>query len=372
MKKTIMMWLILAMIVLSGCGNSDTPVITQPELTAEASVVIENNTDDDTDNLTRDKELMVSSVPLEHAPFAEPVINNGASFIKAYNGGTFYADNLFLRMIHPQKGVIPNASEPMAMDIYKSVIYYIKDDFSTFYSIDLRDFSFSELFHDVNRVQTASFWGMFILAEDTIFYSDTNDNLCSRTLSGDNKRVLSGNNVMNLKYRNGWLYYIDNMKGRLWRIKTDGSKDECIIDQEIDYYYLTSDSIVYQTAENYTAFVKEQKDDGSVKILMQKELTHKQSMSSGQFQLIDVRDGEVYYYQDTGDVFTVYKFSDGVTSQLAELSVDNYVYPLQIIDSWIYCFADTDDEEAFYRVNIDGTSTERVGDFYSVPWYFLE
>lgn len=354
-KRALLLFLILVPTMLIGCENK----VENKEIN-----VIES--DDKQDEET------VINIPLEKESFVEPEINNGASYIKSYNGNIFYADNHYLRLIQEDSIVLPDVFEPMVLDIYKNTIYYLKDDNSILYSYNLEDFSRSKVFNDVFGTQAAAYGGMFIIAEGKIYYSDRNLNLCSRSLTGENKKILSNNKSMNIKYRTGWLYFKDDIDGKLWRIKTDGSEEECIVKEAIDYYYLTTYSIVYQTAQNNIVYIKELKDGSIGELLIQIELTYIEMMSSRQFQLLRAQKGEVIYYQDTGESYTLYKYTDGEVTQLQDLNVDTFVYPLCIIDPWVYCFGGTDSEIGFYKVHIDGTELIKIGDSYRVPAYLWE
>ncbi len=100
-------------------------------------------------------EPYVTGLQLEGEKPMEPNVNNGASYIKNYRGTLFFADNNYLWTLRPQKGRIPNVLEPICFDIYKDVLYYIKEDSNVLYAVDLDDFSAREVLNDVFPVPSA-------------------------------------------------------------------------------------------------------------------------------------------------------------------------------------------------------------------------
>ena len=70
--------------------------------------------------------------------------------------------------------------------------------------------------------------GLFIVAEEQIFYYDLDGKLCSVDLKGDNKKIISTNTGYNLAYRKGELFYINLENEMLYKIKTDGNGEICV------------------------------------------------------------------------------------------------------------------------------------------------
>ncbi len=105
---------------------------------------------------------------------------------------------------------------------------------------------------------------------------------------------------------------------------------------------------------------------------MTTELEYEETNSNGQFQLLRVDVQTVYYYADKGEAYTVFKYEDKEATELAELYVDFMVFPVEIIGDWIYCFASNDEDHGLYRINIDGSSVEKIGESYWAPNYLLE
>ena len=157
----------------------------------------------------------------------------------------------------------------------------------------------------------------------------------------------------------------------------------------MDYYFLTEDSIIYQTGyyqkefyetqpevvKNY--YFKRLNENNSSEILLQSELDKedKYSNSKRDIQLIYADEEAIYFIEyDFLDQKKeiLYKYHDGRKDTLTTLSLDIFVFPAIMIDNWIYTFAYDGERKGFYRIHKDGNLGERIGGDYRVPNYLLE
>lgn len=366
MRRTgIIILIIVALLMLSSCSSVDTRNNDEPEELIDHSIPSES---EPLSTVAKDTPPYIRDIPLDE-DLEEPTIKNGASFLFEWHEGVLYADNLNLIWHHADGGIIRTNRKPMFMDIYKNRLYYMEDQSTGLYEVNLDTLMESLVFSDI-------LGSMFLIAEDAIFYVDTDWNLCSRDLQGANKKILSKDIGVGLKYKDGWLYYTrdvdDVLAGKLYRRKTDGSQEETVINEDIYYFYLTENSIVYQIGVGKEVHVKELNDDGNTVMIMVDELASEELVRYGQFQLIKVENGSVYYYKDTKEEFSVYKYQNGETFELTDLYVDNTVFSIVMIGDNIYCYASNEVERGLFRISKDGSSSEKIGENYRVPKYLLE
>lgn len=132
--------------------------------------------------------LIMESIPealQEKEPYAEPEINNGSAYIKEYMSAVYYADNYFIRMAVPESRILSEqmySLYPAALDIYKNNLYYCDDDWdeegSTIYRVVLN--TPRGTYRPVSDMLSAGYTGhggTFLVADDTIFYLNTDRRL---------------------------------------------------------------------------------------------------------------------------------------------------------------------------------------------------
>ncbi len=229
--------------------------------------------------------------------------------------------------------------------------------------------------------------GTFLVAEDTVFYLDTDGRLCSRDLKGKSKKILADKQVKDIKYRKGWLYYIDLDNWYLLRVASKGGEPQLIIEETIDNYYLTDETIVYQTGYCTPMEYDRLEKDGSSKYYF-KELG-----ANGETEILmegDLKQEQPYYYNSsyciiqlvlfdkTGLYYTIYnekksstylfKNFDGEKTKLSDFLIDEEVFPTIILDDGIYSFCykhNVAGSENFYRIAKDGGKEEKLGGLFS-------
>ena len=345
--------------------------------------------------------VIMESIPealQEKEPYVEREINNGSAYIKEYMGAVYYADNEYIRMALPERRIISGHGYswyPAALDIYKNALYYCEDESDseahTLYRVRLKDPKNTEiLLTDLLSTEYTGYGGTFLIAEDTIFYLNNDRKLCSRDLTGANGIILSDIQISDIKYRKGWLYFIDWDSRYLYRIPTKGGEPEIVLEETIDDNYLTEETIVYQTGYCTPTEYDLLEKDGSSKYYF-KELG-----ANGETSMLLEGDlnGEFPYYLGPAGKSTVkiikneknkllyslwdsnkystwlYEYSNEEINILTEFEVANSVFPTIVIDEWIYTYC-LNPKDGFFRIKRDDSIQEKIGEFYETPKYLL-
>ena len=326
---------------------------------------------------------------LKQELFVDPEVNNGSEYINAYNGQVVYANNRELRRIPADDIIIPQVKNPSTIDIYNNCLYYTEDNSNILYSIDFIDSKKTVIRSDCRAMLLTAYKGLFVVADERIYYYDVDGHLCSVDLTGDNKKVISTNTGYNLAYRKGEIFYINLQNEKLYKIKTDGNGELCIINDRVDYYFLTEDTIIYQTGyypneinetqpevrKNY--YFKKLIEDNNPEILLQGEL------DKGDIYSNSKRDIQLIYADKEAIYFTEYdfldkkkeilfKYHDSKKDELTTIDLNTIVFPAVMIEEWIYFFGSDQEKKGFFRIHKDGKQVEKIGDDYQTPRYMLE
>ena len=197
-----------------------------------------------------------------------------------------------------------------------------------------------------------------------MFYNSKDNKLCSFDINQNKTTVISNNPAFHLKYRDRWVYYRTREEAKLFRIRIDGSGEECLVNEPVDFFFVDKSSVKYQVAMQGIVFIKELSSENEL-IIMQKELEHKESNSYGQFELIYTEDDDdVFFYQNIEKLYTIFKYSPNETVQLVEdMYVDNFIFPIEFIDGQIYCFGDKEENRGLFEISLDGTM-EKLAEYY--------
>ena len=396
MKRYIILILIILMLVcILGCKldgdtvdilNSPTPANTKKPTATPIPETTEP--------------IKLESMPealLDKEPYAEPEINNGSAYVKEYMGAVYYADNEYIRMALPERRIISGHGYswyPAALDIYKNALYYCEDESDSeahkLYRVRLKDPKNTEiLVTDLLSTKYTGYGGTFLIAEDTIFYLNNDRKLCSRDLAGANGKILTDIQIADIKYRKGWLYFIDWESRYLYRMPTKGGKPEIVIEETIDDYYLTEETIVYQTGyctpTEYDLLEKDGSSkyyfkvigaNGEVSMLLEGDLNGESPYYSiagpSNVQIIAKYNNKLLYtLWDSNKYSTwLYEYSNKESEMLTDLEVDNSAFPTIALDEWIYTFC-LNPQEGFFRIKRDGSIQDKIGEYYKMPKYFL-
>lgn len=211
-------------------------------------------------------------------------------------------------------------------------------------------------------------------------------------MEGNNYKVLiEGMKVANIKYRKGWLYFVNLNNWFLYRMPLEGGEPELFIEETIDNYYLTDETIVYQTGyitpmgilrEKYGSkkyYFKELNANGETEILMEEDIEDHKYYYSFNYcivQLIHFDDTGLYYafFNEKERSTYLFKYADSKQTKLSDYLIDNEVFPAIMLDDYIYAFCYIDNvagSEGFIRIKKDGSKEEKIGGFYSTPNYLL-
>lgn len=344
--------------------------------------------------------VIMESIPealQEKEPYVELEINNGSAYIKEYMGAVYYTDNEYIRMALPERRIISGQGYswyPAALDIYKNALYYCEDESDSeahrLYRVRLKDPKNTEiLLTDLLSTEYTGHGGTFLVAEDTVFYLNTDRKLCSRDLTGANGNLLVNKQVADIKYRKGWLYFIDWESWYLYRMPTKGGEPEIVIEDTIDDYYLTEETIVYQTGYctpmeydllekdgSSKYYFKELGANGETSMLLEGDLNGESPYYSiagpSNVQIIEKYNNKLLYtLWDSNKYSTwLYEYSNKESVMLTDLEVDNSAFPTIALDEWIYTFC-LNPQEGFFRIKRDGSIQEKIGEYYKMPKYFL-
>lgn len=226
-----------------------------------------------------------------------------------------------------------------------------------------------------------------------LYYRSAEGGLCKISTDGTGREKLSDDPVLYINVVGDWVYYIedsDSSSGAICRVRTDGSEQSVLNGDVCQDLYVAGDWMYYEDQSKDFATYRAHLD-GSGEMLVSSETMFG----------MNVVDGWVYYYTDNASY--AYKVRANGTGQVRTLTQDDVTGNLVVADGWVYylttydyylcrvktdgtgrmqlnstatsCFftvlgnsvfyGNSDDGEALYVMNTDGSGQARFDDVYT-------
>lgn len=170
--------------------------------------------------------------------------------------------------------------------------------------------------------------------------------------NGENKQVLVdniettsiGNNSLNVS--DGWIYYT-NSDNKLEKIKINGEKRQQLADEEIEKFQISGKYIYYTTKDD--DFKRMQKDGSSI-----------EKFENGivSFQVVS---DDVYYISKANGHLMKLNLKDNEDIEV----IDKKIKTFNIYGKTIYYAVSESNEQAIYKIGINGKKKEKIVDLAS-------
>ena len=170
-------------------------------------------------------------------------------------------------------------------------------------------------------------------------------------LDGSNPIKITDDNASYINVVDGWIYYLDFIKGDIYKVKTDGTSKTKIFSKHGIFSMQVIGDWIYYNIDTGVSYFYKVKTDGT---LDQKiNIQDKSILGGGQRFTIS---GDYIYTDCLVKTDTppynryIYKFkTDG--SNVTKVSEDSS-YKVNVVDNWVYYY----DSENLYKVKTDGTN----------------
>ena len=195
-----------------------------------------------------------------------------------------------------------------------------------------------------------------LLVNEHFFYINTDGYLERCTFNGSEHTIIVKDKIFNIKYNEGWIYYIDS-KNRLCRVGADGCSKELVAqDGVIDYCF--ADSSIFFISSNSQVDISESQIRN-----IKSNITQTIMNCPNALFILGYDNG--FLYTDNLDLF----FKSNINSKIMEVFVSdfyNFQYAPILLDGWIYYYrlADpglTPAVSELVRRNIGSNETEVIG-----------
>ncbi len=198
---------------------------------------------------------------------------------------------------------------------------------------------------NIQRGNTIGNNGNFGIAVNTggdIYYSSTG---IWRYNAGGKDDKISEDEAFYLNYHDGWIYYSNlSDKGKLYRIRTDGSNKSALSNMRTESIDIVGDTVYYATTvlggEEETPAI------GIYRLGPEGDPTKIISVNAEHISIL----GDNIYFVDKGNGYKLcYVEKDGTGLTAA---TDEFIHAYDVADDWIYCAG----RESIYKMRKDGSS----------------
>jgi hypothetical protein len=313
-------------------------------------------------------------------PPADNETINGIDYAAEYNGKVYFTNNENVYCYDGKNTQLlfdKNApyGPPLYLCFYKNTMIYLTEFHQDMLTLDADSLSSPVSPQPIGRVDLGvrveridsnnitheTIYNLYFdaaVAEGHVFYQSQDRTLHRVTIHGNEDTRLTKEEIRNIKYRNGYVYY--KKEDYLWRIKTDGSEEKRIADHPIYDFWLMADGAIYcnlyDAENNDTSELECIHTDGSITQNMLAD-----GIVGREDNLFAVDDGYLYYYGDNADttdsaIYRVQMNNEEKTIILAANDMDTWSYPPVYVNGTIYFYVDK-----FYRLQKDGTGKTEIG-----------
>jgi hypothetical protein len=205
---------------------------------------------------------------------------------------------------------------------------------------------------------------------DWVYYNSFLDGIYKVKKDGSSKKLIVKVNTMHMQVVNDWVYYLDNSQGdlghELWKVKTDGSSKTRIpmptnpaVGSSDDYvFYVSGDWIYLNVYLKNVSPIKRQfyriKSDGSAA----------NAILDSDVMRYSVVGEWVYYYDYSKKAF--FKIKPNGTGKTLVYSPGFHIYEFIVNGNSLYFSVDNETgngtNEGLYKVGLDGTGVTRLSE----------
>lgn len=202
--------------------------------------------------------------------------------------------------------------------------------------------AFQENLQRGNTIGNNGNFGITVNTGDEIYYSSTG---IWRYNAGGKDDKLSNDEAIYLNYHDGLIYYSNlSDKGRLYRIRTDGTGKEALNDMRTESIDIVGDTVYYATTvlggEEETPAI------GIYRLGPEGEPTKIITANAEHISIL----GDNIYFVDKGNGYKLcYIKKDGTGLTVV---TDEFTLAYDVADDWIYCA----NRESIYKMRKDGSS----------------
>lgn len=184
--------------------------------------------------------------------------------------------------------------------------------------------------------------GMIAENGDYIFFSNISDKgkLYRMKADGSGKVKLCDDSSLYINVSNGWVYYRnEDDNGKIYKIKPDGSERKCLNDEDSIYIKTDGQFLYYCSLSNNSRITRLEPSSGKTKVVCDDSASY-----------LNLADGWLYYSNEDENN-SLYKIS--VNGNKKILLSKDMCHLIDVFDNWIY-YSNYSDDFKLSKMNIDG------------------
>lgn len=323
-------------------------------------------------------------------------ISNGSSYIENYGGRIYVVNNANSCVINNglceiQKD-FKEESKPYLFDIYDDYSYFRDETTGNLYKTSLKDDDIAIVTNDLIKksdklevdimtltyTSGANIRNIFLVVNNHIYYKGVDERFYRITINGNEKTLLSSDEkVFNVKYAAGWVYFLD-YDFKLHRIKTDGTKEEVIVnDVSVKNYEfdITSGKLIIQSDFDEFYVVADKNNKTKIEYSLT-DLVRQKGLEEIRVNISGVFKDRLYLFIDATisddekqNIICVDIGNKGKEEIILTDYIDNInTYLPKLINHYIYYY--DYNKEKLCRMNLVTMEIQSIGEYFNIEDVF--